>query len=606
MLMSAIIGFASCDGLMGPEDETPKEMVLDSTEFSLPADGGEFQLIFVPNSAWTASCEDSFVSYDPKSGEAVADTVVMTVKVAKNKAQEARTSTLVLSFETNDVKVTIKQAGLTITAGIEQTEFQVSAYGEDIDIKFLPVADWEASCSRKDKEWISFDPESGTASSRKKTFTISVEENTDEEPREGIVYLAFANGEEYEFKITQDGMPKIEVTLKQKEYSVPAEGGVVEIKFVPLTKWEASANVDFLTFSPEKGEVSKEEVTLTVTVPETDLYEERVGELTLKFENNTEVVKITQKAKGEKVQIENTKYEVGWRGGTSEQFKIVFITPTKTDWTAESDKAFVKCTPAKGSSAEGQENVVTVTLDRNTQKVSRTATLTLSFATNDVEITIVQEACPPDTEFSKTSYEVPAEGGKVEIRFIPTMHWDSSWNGDFFTYEPKKGSEGEEVIMAVNFEPNPTESERTGWIEINLEVNPVKIYFVQAGQEPEPEVPVGKIDVTEYSVPAEGGTYTVAFDAVTDWEAHWKESFYGISLSPEWGAKSDAQAEITVVVDPNETNKGRRAVLSVSFEANTVYITFAQDPKKEDPGQDPEGTTGSTEDVNKGDNVGIK
>ena len=80
----------------------------------------------------------------------------------------------------------------------------------------------------------------------------------------------------------------------------------------------------------------------------------------------------------------------------------------------------------------------------------------------------------------------------------------------------------------------------------------------------------------------------------------------GISLSPEWGAKSDAQAEITVVVDPNETNKGRRAVLSVSFEANTVYITFAQDPKKEDPGQDPEGTTGSTEDVNKGDNVGIK
>ena len=178
--------------------DLPKEMVMETTEFSLSADGGKIDLKFIPLSSWTALCEEDWVNCSQQSGEASVEETVLTVDVSENKGAE-RTAELVLSFETNDITITIKQAGAEAPV-IEETEYTVSADGEEIEIKFAAPTAWEASC---DKDWISIDPESGRASTRKKTMYITVDRNETLEKRSAVVVVAFEDTD-VEITITQE------------------------------------------------------------------------------------------------------------------------------------------------------------------------------------------------------------------------------------------------------------------------------------------------------------------------------------------------------------------------------------------------------------------
>ena len=104
------IGFTSCDLLAGL---TGSQMVMDKTEFSLPAEGGQIELKFIPTSAWSATCSEDFISFSPASGDSLLVEVAVIVTVEKNEGEE-RVATLMLSFETNDIAITITQAGVPV------------------------------------------------------------------------------------------------------------------------------------------------------------------------------------------------------------------------------------------------------------------------------------------------------------------------------------------------------------------------------------------------------------------------------------------------------------------------------------------------------------
>ena len=108
LLSMLIIGFTSCEDLIGGGNKLPADMVMENTEFSLPAKGGKVELKFKPLSAWTALSEDAWVKISPESGEASKEEVVVTITAGKNEG-EKRTASVVLSFETNDITITIEQ-----------------------------------------------------------------------------------------------------------------------------------------------------------------------------------------------------------------------------------------------------------------------------------------------------------------------------------------------------------------------------------------------------------------------------------------------------------------------------------------------------------------
>lgn len=109
ILVSAILCFTSCDQLA----MLGNQMKLDQTEFDLPAAGGEVRVSFTPLSSWSVECSDSFVKLNPSSGEASENPVTLVIKVEENKDVEKRTIKVLLSFETNDIVLTIRQDGAT-------------------------------------------------------------------------------------------------------------------------------------------------------------------------------------------------------------------------------------------------------------------------------------------------------------------------------------------------------------------------------------------------------------------------------------------------------------------------------------------------------------
>ncbi|MGM9792247.1 MAG: BACON domain-containing protein [Candidatus Cryptobacteroides sp.] len=86
------------------------------------------------------------------------------------------------------------------------------------------------------------------------------------------------------------------VNIEQTEYSLPEQGGAVVITFVPLTYWEAACTGSFVSIDPTKGEASKEEVHVKVTVDANDAPYARVIKVKFAFESNTVDITITQDA----------------------------------------------------------------------------------------------------------------------------------------------------------------------------------------------------------------------------------------------------------------------------------------------------------------------
>ena len=212
LLLSAFaVGFSSCDALFGEkEPQSLEEMVIEETEFTVPAEGGEIEVTFTPNSSWTALCEERWVDWSPEDGEASERKVTIVVEVDENDGEE-READLVISFETNDVVIEITQLGVEDRQEIllDQTEFDVPAEGDEIEISFVPPTEWEVSC---EDDWISLDPWYGNASKREKSFTVTVEENTSVLERTAVVVLAFkeedgsdVNRQTIDITITQAG-----------------------------------------------------------------------------------------------------------------------------------------------------------------------------------------------------------------------------------------------------------------------------------------------------------------------------------------------------------------------------------------------------------------
>lgn len=107
ILLSALFFFISCDEfpMSGNQSE------LEQTEFRLPSSGGEVKVTFIPLSSWSVSCSDSFVHLNPSSGEKSEDAVTLMIRVEENKASDERKIKVLLSFETNDIVLTIIQEG---------------------------------------------------------------------------------------------------------------------------------------------------------------------------------------------------------------------------------------------------------------------------------------------------------------------------------------------------------------------------------------------------------------------------------------------------------------------------------------------------------------
>ena len=84
---------------------------------------------------------------------------------------------------------------------LEETKFSLPAAGGKVEVTFIPVSSWSATCA---ESFVNITPASGEASEKEITISISVGKNTDTSERVIKVLLTVAE-QDIVLTITQDG-----------------------------------------------------------------------------------------------------------------------------------------------------------------------------------------------------------------------------------------------------------------------------------------------------------------------------------------------------------------------------------------------------------------
>ena len=95
-------------------------------------------------------------------------------------------------------------------------------------------------------------------------------------------------------------------------------------------------------------------------------------------------------------------------------------------------------------------------------------------------------------ELDKTDYEIPAEGGKLKVSFIPLSDWRASCGEPFISFSPSSGvASTEPTALIIDVKANEAEAERVAKIVLSFKTNDIVLTITQAAAEmkPTPEPP---------------------------------------------------------------------------------------------------------------------
>ena len=95
-------------------------------------------------------------------------------------------------------------------------------------------------------------------------------------------------------------MPDIpdSIEIETTKYSIPSEGGQIEIHFMSLVDWTVTSDVAWLTYSPSSGAASEQEAVITVTVDPNNS-SQRTAQLTVSSVFDDVIIVVTQAGKDE-------------------------------------------------------------------------------------------------------------------------------------------------------------------------------------------------------------------------------------------------------------------------------------------------------------------
>lgn len=184
----------------------------------------------------------------------------------------------------DDDEVKNKPALYIITESVDG----LSTYGGTVQVEFLCNLDWKAS---SDASWITLDETSGSQSA---TIGARIAKNEEGADRTGTITLV-AGELKKTLSITQKyrdtSTPQLEITTKSP-VKLSFEGGSQSISFVCNVSWEASADVDWITFSNATSGLEDGTLNFMVEINEGD--EIREGIITIVAQGITKTVNIVQ------------------------------------------------------------------------------------------------------------------------------------------------------------------------------------------------------------------------------------------------------------------------------------------------------------------------
>ncbi len=551
MVVSACGG--SDDEITPPEPETPAITIPDSENLRpvLNQEGGTVSISFTTTADWTASLvntrAENWITVTPNSGSKGKNEI--TITTTANETYDERNATVVLKCGTvsKNIVVTQKQKdALTVTS----SKYEVDSKGGNISVEVKANIDFEVEVKA---DWIKQTEKTRALVTSNLNFTIEPNETGDK--REGEIIIK--SGELSETVKVYQGFGDF-ITLTKKDFTIPEEGGNVDIEIKSTLDYEVKMlpDVDWITEIQSRA-VSTHTHHYTVSPNET--YDSREAKIVFydpKDENMADTVTISQLQKDAIVLAQN-EYIMEAEGGELDftvSANVEFKVSVSSDWIEQIttrgliDKR-LKFVVKENTSDENREAVITISNDKLEQhiKVIQKGKNVFSIKQKEYTVSAAGEQIRVEvTATGKYSIQMPEVDWIAEVTTKATVT-----NTHVFTIAANEGYD--ERLAEITFIDGESGLAET------VKVIQKQLDAIFIGQD-------------EYTLGCEGGTIEIKVDANVE---------YTVTTSENWieqittRALSTGILQFTILANDSESQRTGSVTLTGGDITKIIVIRQA-------------------------------
>ena len=375
MLLLSVVCSCKDDNNEPTPPEPSSEITIPSSENLNPVlsqEGGTVSISFTTTADWTASLvntrAESWIIVTPSSGSKGKNEI--TITTTANETYDERNATVVLKCgsASKNIVVTQKQKdALTVTS----SKYEVDSKGGNINVEVKANISFEVEIKT---DWIKQQTEK-TRALTASNLNFTIEPNETGDKREGEIIIK--SGELSETVKVYQGFENF-ITLTQKDFTIPEEGGSVDIEIKSTLNYEVKmlSDVDWITEVQSRA-VSTH--THHYTVSPNDTYDSREVKIVFydpKDKNVADTVTIYQLQK-DAIVLAQDEYIMEAKGGELDftvSANVEFKVSVSADWIEKiSTRGLIdkrlKFVVKENTSDENRETVITISNDKLEQHI---------------------------------------------------------------------------------------------------------------------------------------------------------------------------------------------------------------------------------------------
>ena len=376
MLLLSVVCSCKDDNNEPTPPEPSSEITIPSSENLNPVlsqEGGTVSISFTTTADWTASLvntrAESWITVTPNSGSKGKNEI--TITATTNETYDERNATVVLKCgsDSKNIVVTQKQKdALTVTS----SKYEVASKGGNISVEVKANINFEVEVKA---DWIKQVKSSNTRALTTSNLNFTIEPNETGDKREGEIIIK--SGELSETVKVYQGFENF-ITLTQKDFTIPEEGGNVDIEIKSTLNYEVKmlSDVDWITEVQSRA-VSTH--THHYTVSPNDTYDSREVKIVFydpKDKNVADTVTIYQLQK-DAIVLAQDEYIMEAKGGELDftvSANVEFKVSVSADWIEQiSTRGLIdkrlKFVVKENTSDENRETVITISNDKLEQHI---------------------------------------------------------------------------------------------------------------------------------------------------------------------------------------------------------------------------------------------
>lgn len=537
-----------------PPEPSP-EITIPSSENLNPVlsqEGGTVSIAFTTTADWTASLvntrAESWITVTPNSGTKGKNEI--TIITTANETYDERNATVVLKCGTvsKNVVVTQKQQdALTVTS----SKFEVDGEGGNISVEVKTNINFEVEVRA---DWIKQQTEK-TRALTTSNLNFTIEPNETGDKREGEIIIK--SGELSETVKVYQGFGDF-ITLTKKDFTIPEEGGNVDIEIKSTLDYEIKMLPDVVDWITEVQSRAVSTHTHHYTISLNETYDSREAKIVFydpKDENVADTVTIYQLQKNAIVLAHN-EYIVESNGGN-----LDFMVKANVEFAVSVSAEWIKQVTTRNLT----EKLLSFTIEENSVDESREAMITIFNDKLEQQIKVTQKG-KDIFSIKQKEYTVSATGEQIQVEVTATGKYSIQMlEVNWITEVVTKAAVTNTHIFTIA--ANEWYDDRSaGIVFINEETG--KTETVKVIQKQQDAI---IIEQNEYTLGHEGGTVEIKVDANIE---------YTVSASDDWMEQITPRALATEIlrftIIANESENQRTGSITLTGGDITKVITIKQ------------------------------